>query len=91
MRATELPSGTLYPALARMEAEGWLVSAKEGEEVHGQGRPRRRYYSLTEAGRSAGVDHLQQIQAKINPKKEPEYSDPSVVSLASWRSRGRVA
>ena len=49
--ATGLPSGTVYPILARLEGMGWLESEWEEPEVHvPAGRPRRRYYRLTEDG-----------------------------------------
>ena len=54
MDLTELPSGTVYPVLRRFEAIGWVRSEWEDEEhAHGEGRPRRRYYALTEEGRCA--------------------------------------
>jgi PadR family transcriptional regulator PadR len=46
-----LPSGTLYPILARLEQLGWLKSAWEDPTLHeGAGRPRRRFYWLTDDG-----------------------------------------
>ena len=49
--ATGLPSGTVYPILARLEGLGWLESRWEEPETHvADGRPRRRYYRLTEDG-----------------------------------------
>ncbi|MFJ4930089.1 PadR family transcriptional regulator [Streptomyces sp. NPDC088736] len=46
-----LPSGTIYPILARLEQVGWLNSAWEDPAVHETtGRPRRRFYRITEAG-----------------------------------------
>jgi len=44
----ELPEGTVYPALHRLEAEGLLMSSWETT----RGR-RRRVYRLTRRGRSA--------------------------------------
>jgi DNA-binding PadR family transcriptional regulator len=47
-----LPSGTIYPALRRLEALELVESAWEDEDkAHRKGRPRRRYYQLTPAGR----------------------------------------
>lgn len=50
-----LPSGTVYPILARLESAGWLQSRWEelpaGPEF--EGRPRRRYYRMTADGVSA--------------------------------------
>lgn len=49
--STGLPSGTVYPALARLERDGYLKSAWEDEAAaHEDGRPARRYYRLTAAG-----------------------------------------
>jgi PadR family transcriptional regulator, regulatory protein PadR len=46
-----LPSGTIYPVLAHLEQVGWVDSAWEDPAVHEEaGRPRRRFYRLTEDG-----------------------------------------
>jgi DNA-binding PadR family transcriptional regulator len=48
---TELPSGTVYPILRRLEREA-LVSAcwEDAAIAHEEQRPPRRYYELTAAG-----------------------------------------
>ena len=57
MDACGLPSGTVYPALRRLEKAGLLRSRWESEsEAHAQGRPRRRTHELTPAGRVALVE-----------------------------------
>jgi PadR family transcriptional regulator PadR len=48
--ASGLPSGTIHPILARFEGLGWLESRWEDAVPHEEGRPRRRYYKLTEDG-----------------------------------------
>lgn len=51
MEATGLPSGTIYPALRRLERDGRLESAWEDEaEATADQRPARRYYTLADAG-----------------------------------------
>ena len=45
-----LPSGTIHPILARFERLGWLRSRWEDVVPQAEGRPRRRYYRLTEDG-----------------------------------------
>jgi len=45
-----LPSGTIHPILARFEGLGWLESRWEDVIPEEEGRPRRRYYKLTEDG-----------------------------------------
>lgn len=57
MEACDLPSGTAYPALRRLEKAGLLVSRWEAEsEAHTAGRPRRRMYELTREGSTALVE-----------------------------------
>jgi DNA-binding PadR family transcriptional regulator len=54
MDATSLPSGTVYPALRRLEAQGLVASSWESDQAAQRGaRPRRRNYALTPAGRAA--------------------------------------
>jgi DNA-binding PadR family transcriptional regulator len=48
---TGLPSGTVYPALSRLERDGFVTSAWEDEaRAHRDGRPARRYYRITALG-----------------------------------------
>jgi DNA-binding PadR family transcriptional regulator len=52
MDVTQLPSGTVYPALRRLESFGLVVSDWEADtKARRQARPRRRNYELTAAGR----------------------------------------
>lgn len=48
-RASGVKSGTLYPLLIRLEAQGLLVA--EWQSAGEPGRPPRHAYRLTEAGR----------------------------------------
>jgi PadR family transcriptional regulator PadR len=51
MDATGLPSGTVYPALRRMEAEGLITSRWESEKkAVSEQRPARKYYRITRSG-----------------------------------------
>jgi PadR family transcriptional regulator, regulatory protein PadR len=51
---TGLPSGTVYPALSRLERDGYVRSAWEDEQrAHRDGRPARRYYRVTAHGATA--------------------------------------
>ena len=55
MDATGLPSGTVYPILRRLDAEGCVRSRWEKDGVaRKEQRPPRRYYELTAGGRHAG-------------------------------------
>src|SRR5262245_57271094 len=51
MDITGLPSGTVYPALRRLEDGGIVVSKWEKHEIaQKELRPPRKYYELTRAG-----------------------------------------
>jgi len=49
--ATQLPSGTVHPILARLEGLDWVSSRWEDVDPAEAGRPARRYYRLTRDGR----------------------------------------
>jgi PadR family transcriptional regulator PadR len=50
-QAANLPSGTIYPILARLEQSGWVTSDWEDPDISiTEGRPRRRFYRLSEDG-----------------------------------------
>lgn len=53
-KETGIRSGVLYPLLSRLLAEGWLIDGWEDVAITtiSAGRPRRRYYTLTPAGRT---------------------------------------
>ncbi len=53
-----LPSGTVHPILARLEACGWLESRWEDVDPRAVGRPARRFYRLTRDGSVAARDAL---------------------------------
>jgi PadR family transcriptional regulator len=54
MDVTGLPSGTVYPALRRLENAGFVESTWEDEtKAHKDQRPARRYYKLTATGKAA--------------------------------------
>jgi PadR family transcriptional regulator, regulatory protein PadR len=56
---TGLPSGTVYPALSRLERDGFVRSSWEDESrAHREGRPARRYYRITAPGTRALEDSL---------------------------------
>jgi DNA-binding PadR family transcriptional regulator len=57
MDATGLPSGTVYPALRRLEAMGFVHSAWEDDgRARKANRPRRRNYQVTATGREQLTD-----------------------------------
>jgi DNA-binding PadR family transcriptional regulator len=70
MEACALPSGTVYPALRRLTKAQFLKPRWESAvEAHADGRPRRRTYELTAAGRAALPEaerKLAEVQRLLN-------------------------
>src|SRR5436305_4741206 len=62
---TGYATGTVYPALRRLERDGYVRSHWEsGRLATREGRPARRYYELTAAGAKAldaALDSLRQL------------------------------
>lgn len=68
--ATGLPSGTVYPALGRLERDGLVRSAWEDEAAaFAQGRPARRYYRVTAAGQRALAEAREYLRALLPPPR----------------------
>lgn len=64
IEATGLPSGTVYPALRRLEAAGCLGSEwEEREAAERDGRPPRCYYRITTAGETLLAEALLRFPA----------------------------
>jgi DNA-binding PadR family transcriptional regulator len=64
MAATGLTSGTVYPALDRLEHAGCLRSKWEDDAAaHAEGRPARRYFTLTASGAAALAAALERYKA----------------------------
>jgi PadR family transcriptional regulator len=63
MKASGLPSGTLYPMLGRLQEQGLVSSAWEPAGEDPSGRPARRYYWLTDQGLETGRQELARASA----------------------------
>lgn len=76
MDATGLPSGTVYPALRRMEAAGLIASRWEDSVVAQRDqRPARKYYEISKAGQHALADAVMRYRL---PERTPaRKSKPS--------------
>lgn len=69
---TGLPSGTVYPALSRLERDGYVTSSWESEAVaHADGRPARRYYRVTAAGVRAHAEAIAHFRAMLPALHRP--------------------
>ena len=71
---TGFPTGTIYPALRRLERDGYVRSQWEAERTATrEGRPARRYYELTATGvkaLDAALHTLRQLDAvsRLRPR-----------------------
>jgi len=66
-RKAGLPTGSIYPILARLEQAGWLESAWEDIDPVVAGRRRRRYYKLSGDGAEKAQRAVRQAQQSISP------------------------
>src|SRR5262245_19527093 len=68
--ATTLPSGTVYPALSRLERDGLVKSSWEDPvKAHRDRRPPRRYYRLSTEGRRALERALADLRVPARPSR----------------------
>jgi PadR family transcriptional regulator, regulatory protein PadR len=72
VEVTGYPTGTVYPALRRLENAGYLHSRWEAERrAFSEARPQRRYYEITAAGSralAAAVERLHVLGAVPSAK-----------------------
>lgn len=72
MEATGLPSGTVYPALRRLERDDLAVSRWESEaDATAAQRPARRYYEITHSGKTAVLSATERypLLSRLLPEK----------------------
>lgn len=74
---TGLQGSTIYPSLRRMERDGLVRSSWERAAIaHAEGRPPRKYYTLTATGEAALGEALERFRflqpfaAQLAPKAE---------------------
>jgi PadR family transcriptional regulator PadR len=77
MDATGLPSGTVYPALGRLERDGYVRSRWEpAAAAQREKRPPRRYYEITASGARAlaqSAEHYRTLGTRLGiaPRRSP--------------------
>jgi PadR family transcriptional regulator PadR len=77
MEATGLPSGTVYPAMRRLERDRLIASRWEKQSVaDAEGRPPRKYYKVTADGKStlAAARKRYPLLARLAPTAEVEHA-----------------
>jgi DNA-binding PadR family transcriptional regulator len=67
IRASGVRGGALYPILARLEADGWILGEWEDLDEAAAGRRRRRYYRLSARHQSEVVEALSNVAARLTP------------------------
>ena len=75
MQMTGLPSGTVYPAMRRLERDGLIVSKWEQQSIADEEqRPPRKYYRLTRSGRATleAAYARYPLLEKMSPSPEAE-------------------
>jgi DNA-binding PadR family transcriptional regulator len=70
-KASNLKSGTIYPALARLESAGWLSSYWEEVDPSEVGRPRRRLYRLTGEGADSARRVIDEQLQRLGSTRQP--------------------
>ena len=75
MEITGLPSGTVYPAMRRLERDGLIRSHWEAQTIADlEQRPPRKYYKVTRAGKATLESSRKRypLLAKLIPQGEME-------------------
>jgi PadR family transcriptional regulator, regulatory protein PadR len=73
MEVTGLPSGTVYPAMRRLERDQLIRSQWERQSIaDAEQRPPRKYYKLTRSGEAALESSRKRypLLAKLTPTQE---------------------
>lgn len=60
-----LAAGTVYPIMQRLKEVGWIEDRWESvQDAVAEGRPARRYYTLTEGGRASALQAVTRASAR---------------------------
>ena len=79
MEITGLPSGTVYPALRRLEKDSLIQGSwEDAQSAFRQDRPRRRNYKLTRQGKEALAGALRRypLLVQLAPLKDAKEAKP---------------
>ena len=77
MDATGLPSGTVYPALRRLEDAGLVASKWERPQIaQRELRPPRKYYEMTTDGTAALADAVKRYRLLDRPRAHARATTP---------------
>jgi len=77
MDVTGLPSGTVYPALRRLEDAGLVTSRWERQHIaQREMRPPRKYYEVTADGHDALADAVKRYRLLAKPRAHARAPQP---------------
>lgn len=79
VEAASLPSGTIYPILARLEKADWVTSGWEDVDPSVEKRPRRRFYMLTGKGAQRARAELAAAGMASAPSTRPALRLPGAL------------
>jgi DNA-binding PadR family transcriptional regulator len=68
--------GSLYPALRRLEAAGFITGEDEDVDPAVAGRPARRYYTMTADGAREAHLRLAELSARVAPPRPARSWSP---------------
>lgn len=74
IKATSLPSGTVYPILLRLERAGWVQSRWEDIDPVQAHRPARRYYRLSTDGAAQARTSLARLHEQTRAVTVPRWA-----------------
>jgi PadR family transcriptional regulator PadR len=83
MKRTNMASGSLYPLLARLVADGWLTRSKEQVNPSAAGRPPRMHYRIIGAAVPAARVKLAELSERYRPP-EPSRMPVPVRAEPGW-------
>jgi PadR family transcriptional regulator, regulatory protein PadR len=84
MKAARLPSGTLYPMLARLQQEGLVDSEWEEQRPDAGGRPPRKYSLLTAEGARVARLELARAPAAPGPSRQAAARPAHEAPGSAW-------
>lgn len=86
-RQSRIRSGVMYPVLQRMLEDGWLADGWEDHaEARRQNRPPRRYYEVTDRGRT----EINSLLARARQDGQFDRLDADVRAYVASRSGGLI-
>ncbi|WP_330346664.1 PadR family transcriptional regulator (plasmid) [Streptomyces europaeiscabiei] len=91
MKAARVGSGSLYPALTRMQNAEWLVEEPEDIDPRKEGRPARRNFTITPKGALEAHHALVELSAAVRPPaSSPGWLVPKPLAEYAWAAVERL-